>query len=73
MIKLEDDIEKLILSYEINLVARAKTWPVAWLRMSQSRRIPFFPDAPTHVSISTISPLQDTFIYSLIRTSCFAT
>lgn len=27
--------------------------------MSQSRRIPFFPDAPTHVSISIISPLQN--------------
>lgn len=35
-----------------------KTWPVAWLLTSQSRRIPFFPDAPTHVSISTTSPLQ---------------
>lgn len=27
--------------------------------MSQSRRIPFFPDAPTHVSISTTSPLHE--------------
>jgi len=39
------------------LVARAKMWPVAWLLISQSRRIPFLPDAPTHVSISTTSPL----------------
>lgn len=49
------------LSFNKNyLVARANTWPVAWLRISQSLRIPFFPDAPTHVSISTISPLQNT-------------
>jgi len=39
------------------LVARAKMWPVAWLLISQSLRIPFLPDAPTHVSISTTSPL----------------
>lgn len=45
--------------FRTDLVARAKTWPVAWLRMSQSRRIPFFPDAPTHVSISTTSPLHE--------------
>lgn len=31
--------------------------PVTWLLISQSRRIPFLPDAPTHVSISTTSPL----------------
>ena len=43
----------------IYLVARAKTRPVAWLRTSQSRCIPFFPDAPTHVSISITSPLQN--------------
>lgn len=55
---------KIVLEKEKNrkcdyLVARAYTWPVEWLRMSQSRRIPFFPDAPTHVSISITSPLQN--------------
>lgn len=41
-----------------NLVALVRIWPVWQSRTSQSRRMPFFPDAPTQVSTSTISPLQ---------------
>jgi hypothetical protein len=41
-----------------NLVARAKIWPVALLLISHSRHIPFFPDVPTHVSISSTSPMS---------------
>lgn len=59
MMKMKDRIDEIfLLRCKTDLVALAKTWPVAWLRISQSLRIPFFPDDPTHVSISTTSPLQ---------------
>lgn len=42
-----------------HLVAREMTWPVVMSRTRKSRRIPFFPSAATHESISTTSPLQE--------------
>jgi len=41
------------------LEALVRVSPVLASRTSQSRRIPFFPDALTQVSTWTTSPLQD--------------
>jgi hypothetical protein len=40
------------------LVALKIVWPDLWSRTCQSLLMPFFPDAPTHVSTSTTSPLN---------------
>lgn len=43
---------------ELNLVAFSIVWPVIESHICQSLHIPFLPLALTHISTSTISPLQ---------------